>query len=245
MTEQKKAEILHIELERERELRELKSHFVSMLVHDFRNPLTALQLGLMLIDKYPERFTLYQVHEKIRSALEHSQQINHLIDDVLMIGQMEDVSVKFDPEEVEFVDFCQTIFNTFTHSVEAAKHHFVFNDEVEALIQPIDKKLMRRALTNLLSNAVKYSPKGGRVEMRLSIQGEWVVIQISDEGIGVPEIDRKRLFDGFHRASNVGVIEGTGLGLAIVKQVVEMHKGRIDCVSELGEGTTFMIKLPL
>jgi PAS domain S-box-containing protein len=245
VTEQKKAEILRVELERERELRELKSNFVSMIVHDFRNPLTALQLGLVLIDKYPERFTMKQVHDKVRSALEHSQRINHLIDDVLLIGQLENVSIKFDAEQVEFVNFCQTVFNEYADSVDTPKHQFVFSDHVEALLQPIDKGLMRRAITNLLSNAVKYSPAGGWVKMSLSIDKKWVVIRVSDEGIGIPEIDRKRLFDGFHRASNVGVIEGTGLGLAIVKQVIDMHNGQIDCESELDQGTTFVVKLPI
>lgn len=245
VTEQKKAETLHAELERERELRELKSHFLYMLVHDFRNPLAALQLGLALIAKYPQRFTVDQIHEKIRTAIEHSRRINHLIDDVLMIGQMENVSIKFEPEQVEFVDFCYGVFKEFKQSVDSSKHEFAFTDHVAALLQPIDKVLLRRAITNLLSNAVKYSPAGGIVDFKLLIEDKWVVIQVSDDGIGIPEIDRKRLFDGFHRASNVGSIEGTGLGLAIVKQVVDAHKGSIECESELDEGTTFIIKLPL
>jgi PAS domain S-box-containing protein len=245
VTEQKKAEILHVELERERELRDLKSHFISMLVHDFRNPLTALQLGLVLIDKYPERFTMQQVHDKVHSALEHSERINHLIDDVLMIGQMENVSIRFAPEQVEFVDFCRSVFNEFTQSVDGVKHRFVFKDHVTSLLYAVDTGLLRRAITNLLSNAVKYSPEGGKVKLSLSMDNLWIVIRVSDEGIGIPEGDRKRLFDGFHRASNVGGIEGTGLGLAIVKQVVDMHKGRIECESEVDQGTTFIVKLPL
>lgn len=245
VTEQKKADSLRMELDRERELRELKSHFVSMIVHDFRNPLTALQLGLALIDKYPDRFNMQQVHDKVRSALEHSQRINHLIDDVLLIGQLENVSIKFEPEPVEFVSFCQTAFNEFADSVDAPRHQFVFRDHVKELFYPIDQSLMHRAITNLLSNAVKYSPAGGRVNLSLSIEGTSIVMRISDEGIGIPETDRKRLFDGFHRAGNVGAIEGTGLGLAIVKQVIDMHHGRIDCESELNHGTTFIIKLAM
>jgi signal transduction histidine kinase len=109
----------------------------------------------------------------------------------------------------------------------------------------MDRKLLRQALNNLLSNAVKYSPNGGRVRVELLNEGEAVAIRVSDSGIGIPQQDVPMLFEPFRRASNVGSLPGTGLGLAITQQAIEIHGGRIDVDSTLGQGTTFTIHLPV
>jgi signal transduction histidine kinase len=103
---------------------------------------------------------------------------------------------------------------------------------------------MRRAFTNLLSNAVKYSPDNSTVHFTLGLVDKEISIGVTDEGIGIPEEDQKRLFDAFHRAGNVGNIEGTGLGLAIVKQVIDLHGGSVGLSSEVNKGTTFIVKIP-
>ncbi len=244
VTEQKKAEELRAELQHERELRELKSRFVSMLVHDFRNPLTSLQMSLSLIEKYTETFSLDQIREKLSAAQRQSANINQLVDDVLMIGKIEHLSSIFSPEQVELVGFCRTLFEDVAASV-SEQHNLRFETRIEEFRYPVDPALLRRALTNLLANAVKYSPAGGSITMTLSTEKNAFVLRVSDSGIGIPEADQKRIFDGFHRASNVGSIGGTGLGLAIVKQVIVTHGGYITCESKLNRGTTFTITLPL
>jgi signal transduction histidine kinase len=103
---------------------------------------------------------------------------------------------------------------------------------------------MRRPLTNLLSNAIKYSPEGGKVVFYLGMENGQIVVRIQDSGIGIPEEDQARLFEPFHRASNVGTLPGTGLGLPITKQTVELHDGKLDFISN-PQGTTFTISLPL
>jgi signal transduction histidine kinase len=108
-----------------------------------------------------------------------------------------------------------------------------------------DESLLRHILNNLLSNAIKYSPLGGTVRFQLIEQQKTVVFQIQDEGIGIPKEDQQRLFQPFHRASNVGKIPGTGLGLAIVKKCVETLNGEISVHSEVGVGTTFAVTLPI
>jgi PAS domain S-box-containing protein len=244
ITEQKQNEVLRLELERERELREVKSRFVSLLVHDFRNPLTSLQMGLSFIDKYYERLTPVQVREKVRAALQQSRQMNQLIDDALVIGKMDHVSNLFAPEDINLVDFCRVIFEEFEQSIDSSQHSLSFAANLPRFVYPADRALLRRAVINLLSNAVKYSPTGGAVQLSLTMEDQ-LMIRVSDHGIGIPAVDRKYVFDGFHRASNVGAIQGTGLGLATVKQVVDIHGGSIECESELNRGTTFTIKFPL
>ncbi len=252
ITEQKRAEearreaeILRIELEKERELRELKSRFVSMVVHDFRNPITTIQLALSTIKKYRDHLEPERVDEKIDHALQRSRQLNALIDDVLTIGKIEFVAGDFDPHEIELAAFCRTVFDEFAQSIDSNRHHLVFVGDAQPVLMAVDKDLLTRAIVNLLSNAVKYSPLGGTIQLKVSAPTDSAVIEISDHGIGIPAEDRGRLFSGFLRASNVGSIEGTGLGLTIVKQIVDMHGGRIDCDSEVNEGTSFTITLPL
>ncbi len=244
ITEQKRSEGLRVELERERELRELRSRFVSMLVHDFRNPLTALQVNLSMIERYHESLTPDAILERIHAALYQSKHLNRLIDDVLMIGKMEHLSSLFAPQQLDIVAFCSATFEAFASERETTNHELVFACDLPPLIYPIDPKLLQRAITNLLSNAVKYSPDGGMVKCSLWQSPSEIGISIADNGIGIPAADQKRIFDGFHRASNVGSIEGTGLGLAIVKQVIEIHGGTIACESAFGQGSTFIIRLP-
>ena len=109
----------------------------------------------------------------------------------------------------------------------------------------MDEKLLRQILENLLSNAIKYSPNGSTVEFTLSRHQNQAVFQIRDQGIGIPTEDQQRLFETFHRASNVGTVAGTGLGLAIVKKCVDIHQGQIAMDSEIGVGTTFTVTLPI
>ncbi|HEY9604313.1 MAG TPA: sensor histidine kinase [Allocoleopsis sp.] len=104
---------------------------------------------------------------------------------------------------------------------------------------------MRHILLNLLSNAIKYSPEGGNIGLMLSCEQGKAVFQIQDEGIGIPLADRKQLFQIFQRGRNVGKSSGTGLGLCIVKKCIDLHGGEITLESQVGEGTTFTVTLPL
>jgi signal transduction histidine kinase len=107
-----------------------------------------------------------------------------------------------------------------------------------------DDKLMRHIFGNLLSNALKYSPAGGTVDFEVRADAHAFTFVVRDQGIGIPEADVPRLFETFHRATNVGNIVGTGLGLAIVKRSVDLHGGTIGVRSTLGQGTVFTVTLP-
>ncbi|NJO93670.1 MAG: sensor histidine kinase [Hydrococcus sp. RM1_1_31] len=109
----------------------------------------------------------------------------------------------------------------------------------------MDEKLLNSILTNLLFNAVKYSPPGSQVDFNVTLEAEAVVFAVKDRGIGILPQDREYLFEAFHRGENVGQIEGSGLGLALVKKCVNLHRGQIAFDSIVGEGTTFIIRLPI
>ena len=108
----------------------------------------------------------------------------------------------------------------------------------------LDKRLMRQIITNLLVNAMKYSPSDKTVTVRLTYHNDTIVLAVKDQGIGIPAADLPHLFQAFHRASNVGVIQGTGLGLVITKEAIELQGGTIGVNSQLGVGTTFTVTIP-
>jgi signal transduction histidine kinase len=130
-------------------------------------------------------------------------------------------------------------------TIDQNQHKIEYQCEGDFTNVVMDEKLLRHILSNLISNALKYSPQGRDVNIKLLRMDNSVKIRIQDYGIGIPPEDKKRLFEMFHRAQNVGTIQGTGVGLAIVKRAVDMHGGEIDVESEEGKGTIFTVTLPL
>src|SRR5262249_10300723 len=122
---------------------------------------------------------------------------------------------------------------------------------VQAELSPLpgiaygDEALVRHILVNVLSNAIKYSPAGSKIAFTAQNDGVVAIFEVRDQGIGIPKADQARLFEAFHRAQNVGEVPGTGLGLVIVKKCVDLHEGKIELNSELGKGTTVIVRLPL
>lgn len=235
---------IRLALQEEKELNELKSRFVAMVSHELRTPLTVVRTSLELLERYgavaseQKRKDYFQ---RSRIAIDHMAQ---MIEDVLTIGKSEAGKLDFKPLPIDLESFCRAIAEEIQMGV-GANHHLMLETTDELGEVEIDPGLVRSILTNLLSNAVKYSPLHSRIDFRVFKGTELLNFEISDQGIGIPETDQPRLFELFHRASNVNAIRGTGLGLAIVKQCVAFHRGEISFVSEEGVGTTFRVKLPL
>jgi PAS domain S-box-containing protein len=239
----KEAEILRIELEKERELRDLKNSFMSMIVHDFRNPLAAVQLILTTMRQYSARLDKVTQDGQVKSALEQLGHLNQLVEEVLALSRMERSQPTFHTDEVNLNELCQRIIQEYAQHPDSLHQFHYQNATIPIFIQG-DTQLLYRALSNLVSNAIKYSPKGGDIRLTLGLDDAGVKLTVSDNGIGIPEKDQTHLFEPFHRASNVGTLKGTGLGLAIVKQIVELHRGVVSYESVLNQGTTFTLKIP-
>ncbi|MCA1991613.1 MAG: PAS domain-containing sensor histidine kinase [Coleofasciculus sp. S288] len=245
ITERKRAEAEMIRtLERERELRELKSGFISMTSHEFRNPLSSILSSTELLEHYTHT-GLEDKHlkhyDRIKAAV---QRMTELLDDVLLLGKAESGKLEFNPKPLELQEFGRNLVEEI--KLGSGKNHkvnFVYSGQNTTAC--IDEKLLQHILNNLLTNAIKYSPQGSTICFGCYCQDEEVVFEIEDQGIGIPKEDQQRLFESFHRAKNVGTIPGTGLGLAIVKKSVELHGGRIAVKSEVGVGTIFKVTLPL
>jgi PAS domain S-box-containing protein len=238
-------------LETEKQLGELKSRFVSMTSHEFRTPLTTILSSAELIQDYGHKWTQekkLQHLQRIQTSVKH---MTNLLDDVLLIGKAEAGKLDYNPVLLDLVQFCRDLVEEIQTTTKSHAITFISQNNCTDSGQTscervyMDEKLLRHILSNLLSNAIKYSPQDCSVNFDLVCEQEEAVFKVRDRGIGIPEKDRAKLFDSFHRASNVGTISGTGLGLAIVKKAVDLHGGKITVESEVGVGTTFIISLPL
>ncbi|GAB4459250.1 MAG: CHASE4 domain-containing protein [Anaerolineae bacterium] len=230
-------------LEREKELSALKTRFVAMASHDFRTPLATIKITVDALANYGDRMTPAQKAERFARVADQVEHMTRLLEDVLAFGQMDSATAQFNPAPLDLDRLCQEIVAEFV-SAASETHRLEYVCTGECVEVHADEKLVRRIITNLLSNAIKYSPQGGRVQLALAHDGDAARLRVTDEGIGIPESDQKRLFVAFHRAANVGEIKGSGLGLAIVKRAVDLHGGAITCESEVGKGATFTVTLP-
>lgn len=230
-------------LEKERELNELKSRVIRTIAHEYRTPLTIISLAAESLKKQYSRLNDEQrlnCLQKIRNATQH---LASLVDDVLLMNQVEAGEMEFNPYELDVVEFCRQLVNDFQILVNQGQS-ILFIHQGSEVNAYLDKKLLRHILTNLLSNGIKYSPEGSTLLFQLTCRQNEVIFRIQDQGVGIPPEDQPRLFESFHRASNVTTLPGTGLGLAIAKKCVDLHRGEISFETTVGIGTTFIVKLP-
>jgi signal transduction histidine kinase len=231
-------------LSKEQELNQLKSYFVSMVSHEFRNPLTTILGFAELIRDFDQQLTSEKRQAYLRQIQESARRMTALLNDVLSIGQAEAGKIEFNPEPLDVEEFCRDLVEEIKLG-NSVQHIITFSRPSQLTKACMDKNLLRQILTNLLSNAIKYSPEGSAVTFDLICQDEKAIFDIKDEGIGISPEDQQRLFESFQRGSNVGKISGTGLGLTIVKKAVDLHGGQIAVKSEVGVGTTFSVAIPL
>lgn len=244
ITERKLAETEMLKaLERERELNELKSHFVTIVSHEFRTPLATILSSAEILQKYGHRDSEHKNQLRYSRIIHAVHRMTKLLDDVLMFNRAETGTLQFNPSQLNIVEFCRELVNELQVQLDAG-HSISFVSHSCNRSYLLDEQLLRYILTNLISNAMKYSPHHRKIDLECFCQPEQVKFCVKDEGIGIPMADRERLFMVFHRGSNVGTIPGTGLGLAIVKRCVELHGGTIEINSELGKGSSFTVTLP-
>ncbi|NEO20513.1 MULTISPECIES: PAS domain S-box protein [unclassified Moorena] len=245
ITELKQAEAdIRKALVKEKELSQLRSGFVSLVSHEFRTPLTTIQSSAQMLQRYEDKLSpekKLKHHDKIQHAV---LRMTQLLDDVLTIGKADAGKLKFEPASMDLVALCQDILENIKINL-GYKHNLIFITHGCCQDALIDERLLSHVVNNLLLNAIKYSPEGGTIKFELNCDSSTAVIQVQDQGIGIPKKDQEKLFESFERASNVGSIPGTGLGLAIVKKCLDLHEGTIAVNSEVGVGTTFTVTLPL
>lgn len=241
---------IQLALAKEKELNQIKSRFVSVVSHEFRNPLNAILFSTELLERYESELSQERKQEYLHRIQLSVRRMSQLLNDVLTIGETESGGLPFNPQPIDLLQFCKDLIEElqFDRSPNCPIHltykNADFLDSENLSFPYLDENLLRHILANLLSNAIKYSPQGKNIDLNLTYNKEAIVFQIQDYGIGIPITDQSRLFDSFYRASNVKTIPGTGLGLSIVKQCVDLHGGTIEVISEVEKGTIFTVTLP-
>jgi PAS domain S-box-containing protein len=231
-------------LNKEKELNEIKSRFVSMASHEFRTPLSTVLSSAALLGRYTQTEEQEKRDKHIKRIKDSVKHLNDLLEDFLSLGKVEEGKVKVEPAEFAIKEFLDEV-------VEEMKPLAKTGQEIvcACLAEGVffsDKRLLKNILINLLSNAVKFSPEGSsiRLEVFLTAPGGPLHLAVKDQGIGISAEDQQHLFSSFFRGGNALNIEGTGLGLHIVRRYADLLGGTVQLQSALNEGTTITVELP-
>lgn len=230
-------------LDKERQLNEIKSRFVSMASHEFRTPLSTVLSSALLLDKYvlTEEQPKREKHiERIKNSVKH---LNDLLEDFLSVGKLEEGKVETVCESFLLPDL---IHETIEEMKGLARNgqELVYHHSGDKTITS-DRKLLKNILFNLISNAIKFSEDNSAISITSKISSKAVSIAVEDKGIGIAPEDMDHLFSSFFRGQNAVNIQGTGMGLHIIKRYLDLLKGDISIKSKLNKGTTVRIELPL
>ncbi len=226
-------------LEKERELHELKSRFVSMASHEFRTPLSTILSSNSILQRYDVDQINPKKEKHYKRISSNVKNLTTILNDFLSLDKLESGVIECQKTSFNLKEMVGDIINDLT-SLLKPKQQIVFKYEGDEEVQ-LDQNFTKNILINLLSNGIKYSLEEQYVELFISNDEELEII-VQDYGIGIPDEEQKYLFDRFFRAKNTTNIQGTGLGLNIVKKYVELMGGRISFKSELNKGTSFIVK---
>lgn len=226
--------------EKEKELNQLKTRFVSMASHEFRTPLSSIQLSASLIDKYTSKHDVASVEKhttKIKNAINN---LTVILNDFLSLEKLEAGKVQSNPTWFDLIAFAEEIAEEM-QLISKQNQLIVYEHKGTTAQVYLDQNLLKGCIINLISNAIKYSGENTMIQFNSMVNGRELVIDVKDNGIGIPEADQSNLFEPFFRAHNTGDITGTGLGLNIVKRYVCLMNGTVSCQSSQNIGTTFTL----
>lgn len=229
-------------LEREKELNEIKSRFVSMASHEFRTPLSAILSSVSLVESYTKSDDEEKRKKHVERIKSSVKNLTDILNNFLSLDKLEQGKVEMNKEVFELKEFAQDIIEDVKGMLKPGQEIECIHEGMATTFQ--DKKILRNVILNLLSNALKYSGNDQKIIIRCISTDRYVEVKVRDYGIGIPEEDQKNLFGKFFRAKNATNYQGTGLGLNIVKRYMDILDGEIGFVSESGEGTEFTIKYP-
>ncbi|NDV63533.1 PAS domain-containing protein [Puniceicoccales bacterium CK1056] len=230
-------------LERERELNDIKTRFISMVSHEFRTPMTGIQASSALLRRFGEKLAPEKKERHLTNIEISLKRMNRLLDDVLFFSRAEAHKIPVKRSDIRLNAYFQRLIENLGSIYPNRKIRFESTlEDNESFL--LDEHLLDHIFHNLIGNALKYSEVGNPVRCSASRKPEGVEIIVRDTGIGIPEADQKKLFEAFHRADNVGNRQGTGLGLNIALRAIELLDGSIEFQSKQDEGSTFLVLLP-
>jgi signal transduction histidine kinase len=243
ITEMKRVERQALELALERERINVLRESISNISHDLRTPLSIINTSLYLLERLTEP---EKQRDKLETIKHQTTLLEHFIGEILLSAQLQNVC-EIDQSPIKLNLTISNIVQSLYPIAEKKSLSLIpvlQSDLPDILGDRID---LERVLVNLIQNAITYTPEGGSVKVRTSLQNDKTIIEVSDTGIGISANDLPYIFDHFYRVDKARSMShgGMGLGLAIVKRIIEMHNGNIEVESVVGQGTTFRVLLPL
>lgn len=230
-------------LDREKQLGELKSRFVTMASHEFKTPLSTILTSATLISKYKNDSEQEQRDKHLKRISDSVQHLTNLLNEFLSLGKLDEGKVGLKMEEFFLDELVSEVVTEMENQAKSGQS-ILIEPEGGRIQCVMDQNILRNILHNLISNAIKFSPENKPIRIKLAKNKKQLILSISDEGMGIPQEDHEHLFSRFFRAKNVETIKGTGLGLHIVQRYVELLGGSIQFESKIGEGTTFLLFFP-
>ncbi len=230
-------------LEHQKEINELKSRFVSFASHEFRTPLSTILSSIALVDRYIDLNNEEKRKKHIERIKSSVKTLTFILNDFLSLDKLEQGKIEAEKETFDLELFVRDVLEEMDGLLKEGQKIVFHYDGIRKITK--DKEILRNVLLNLLSNAVKYSTEDKLITLNAIVAADMAIIEVIDQGIGVPEDEHKFLFNKFFRAKNAINFQGTGLGLNIVKRYMELMNGTIDFESQLNEGTKVTIKFPL
>lgn len=228
-----------IALNKEKELSELKSRFVSMASHEFRTPLSTILSSAFLVNQYINTEDQPKRSKHIQRIISSVTLLTEVLNDFLSVGKIEEGGVTVRSNTFDMQLHTTAIIQEMQDLVqEGQKIEYEHKGPSKVKLDP---SLIKHILLNLLGNAIKFSGKHAVIRVNTLQKGHIIKLEVSDSGIGISEEDQAHLFERFFRGTNVSNIQGTGLGLHIVSKYAELMNGKITCKSELNKGTTFTV----
>lgn len=230
-------------LAQEHELNELKSNFITLASHEFRTPIGTILMSASLISRYNGAQEGEKRERHVQRIKSSVHELTTLLNEFLSLSQMEHQAPPNRPQPLALPSFCGQIVEEMREVLkpgQTIRYQHTAGDP--SLV--MDEMMLKNILINLLGNASKYSAGGKQIELTTAIRDGQLQIEVHDQGIGIPDVDKDKLFINFFRARNAIHIQGTGLGLYLVKRYVDLLGGTVTFTSELNVDTVFTVRLP-
>jgi ligand-binding sensor domain-containing protein/signal transduction histidine kinase len=242
-------EALENALVQEQEINTLRARLIASISHEFRTPITVIQSSCGILQRYIDKMSSDQRQKQFGHIEESSKRLVSILDAVITMSTIENRQLRLMPADVvrrteELVrDFNVNQAQEFGENA----HIITFAAETETLVMNIDEESLRQVLSNVLSNAVKFSPPKTTVEVTFKQKSDTVVWSVKDAGMGIADEDMPYVFDLFYRSEKTesSTIQGVGLGLSIVNKLIEIMRGEVWFETEVGNGTTFFVEIPI
>lgn len=231
-------------LQKERELNELKTKFLSLVSHEFKTPLSGILTSATLVGKYTKEEQQDKRDKHLKTIIAEVRRLNNILTDFLSIERLEEGKELYKSSNFSLSKVVnEVIYNS--NMLLKSGQHIRYPQNIEDIIIRQDEKIITLVLTNLLYNAVKYSSEDTIIDLQVELSKNSIVFKVIDQGIGIPKKDQKHIFERYFRAENALLNSGTGIGLHIIKGHLENLNGSVTFKSKENVGSTFTVTLPI